>query len=72
MHRREFVIGHTVLGRPIEAIHFTPRRARLRSPALPLGAIHGDEAVTQLMLSGCRELIDARRARPGSPASTST
>lgn len=51
MHRRELVIGHTVLGRPIEAIHFTPPSyARPRAPALLFGAIHGDEAVTQLML----------------------
>jgi protein MpaA len=50
-HRRELVIGHTVLGRPIEAIHFLPPSyARPRPPALLFGAIHGDEAVTQLML----------------------
>lgn len=51
MQRRALVIGHTVLGRPIEAIHFTPPSyARPRPPALLFGAIHGDEAVTQLML----------------------
>src|SRR5258707_12268205 len=51
MHRRELVIGHTVLGRPIEAVHFTPPAyARERPAALLFGAIHGDEAVTQMML----------------------
>lgn len=50
-HRRELVIGHTVLGRPIEAIHFTPPGyAKPRPTALLFGAIHGDEAVTQMML----------------------
>jgi murein peptide amidase A len=50
-HRREVVIGHTVLGRPIEAVHFTPPSyAKPRPTALLFGAIHGDEAVTQLML----------------------
>jgi protein MpaA len=60
MHRREIVIGHTVLGRPIEAIHFTPPSyARPRPPALLFGAIHGDEAVTQLMLERlAEELIE--------------
>ena len=44
MHHRELVIGHTVLGRPIEAVHFTPPPyARPRPPALLFGAIHGDE-----------------------------
>jgi protein MpaA len=60
MHRRELVIGHTVLGRPIEAVHFTPPEyARPRPAALLFGAIHGDEAVTQLMLERlCDELIE--------------
>jgi protein MpaA len=50
-HRRELVIGTTVLGRPIEAVHFTPAGyAKPRPPAILFGAIHGDEAVTQLML----------------------
>jgi protein MpaA len=62
MHRRELVIGHTVLGRPIEAIHFTPPAyARPRPPALLFGAIHGDEAVTQLMLE---RLADELIERP--------
>jgi len=61
-HRRELVIGHTVLGRPIEAIHFTPPSyARPRPPALLFGAIHGDEAVTQLMLE---RLADELIERP--------
>jgi protein MpaA len=50
-HRREVVIGHTVLGRPIEAVHFTPPEyAKSRPPALLFGAIHGDEPVSQMML----------------------
>jgi len=62
MHRRELVIGHSVLGRPIEAIHFTPPSyARPRPPALLFGAIHGDEAVTQLMLE---RLADELIERP--------
>lgn len=62
MHRRELVIGHTVLGRPIEAVHFTPPPyARPRPPALLFAAIHGDEAVTQLMLE---RLADELVERP--------
>lgn len=61
-HRRELVIGHTVLGRPIQAVHFTPPGyARPRPPALLFGAIHGDEAVTQLMLE---RLADELIERP--------
>jgi protein MpaA len=61
MHR-QIVIGHTVLGRPIEAVHFTPPDyARPRPPALLFGAIHGDEAVTQLMLE---RLADELIERP--------
>jgi protein MpaA len=49
--QRAVVIGHTVLGRPIEAIHFVPPSyAKPRDPAVLFGAIHGDEPVTQLML----------------------
>lgn len=49
--RRELVIGHSVLGRPIEAVQFLPPGyAKPRPPALLFAAIHGDEAVTQLML----------------------
>ena len=62
MHRRELVIGHTVLGRPIEAVHFTPPEyVRPQPPALLFGAIHGDEAVTQLMLE---RLADELIERP--------
>jgi murein peptide amidase A len=59
MHR-QVVIGHTVLGRAIEAVHFTPPDyAKPRPAALLFGAIHGDEAVTQLMLERLAdELID--------------
>jgi protein MpaA len=50
-YRREVVIGHTVLGRPIEALHVTPPEyVKPRPPALLFGAIHGDEPVTQMML----------------------
>jgi len=60
--RREVVIGHTVLGRPIEAIHFTPPDyARARPPALLFGAIHGDEPVAQMMLE---RLADELVERP--------
>ncbi|HEU4726911.1 MAG TPA: M14 family zinc carboxypeptidase [Kofleriaceae bacterium] len=61
-HRRELVIGHTVLGRPIEAVHFAPPSyARPRPAALLFAAIHGDEAVTQLMLE---RLADELIERP--------
>ena len=61
MHR-QLVIGHSVLGRPIEAVHFTPPDyARPRPAALLFGAIHGDEAVTQLMLE---RLADELIERP--------
>jgi protein MpaA len=61
-NRRELVIGYTVLGRPIEAVHFTPPAyARPRPVALLFGAIHGDEAVTQLMLE---RLADELIERP--------
>ena len=56
------MIGQTVLGRPIEAVHFTPPSyAKQRPPALLFGAIHGDEAVTQLMLE---RLADELIERP--------
>src|SRR5258706_3563992 len=62
MNRRELVIGHSVLGRPIEAVHFTPPAyARPRPAALLFAAIHGDEAVTQLMLE---RLADELIERP--------
>lgn len=39
-----FVIGKTVLGRPIECLHFVPPSyARKKPKALLFGAIHGDE-----------------------------
>ena len=61
MHRA-VVIGHTVLGRPIEAVHFTPPSyARPRDPAVLFGAIHGDEPVGQLMLE---RLADELVERP--------
>jgi protein MpaA len=62
MQHRALEIGHTVLGRPIEAIHFAPASyARPRPPALLFGAIHGDEAVTQLMVE---RLADELVERP--------
>ena len=60
--RHEHVIGTTVLGRPIEAVQFLPPSyAKPRPPALLFGAIHGDEAVTQLMLE---RLADELVERP--------
>jgi len=61
--RREVVvIGQTVLGRPIEAIHFEPPGyAKPRPPALLFAAIHGDEPVSQLMLE---RLADELVERP--------
>ncbi len=60
--RRELVIGQTVLGRPIEAVHFTPPSyAKPRPPAILFGAIHGDEPVSQLMLE---RLADELIERP--------
>ena len=48
---RQLVIGHTVLGRPIDAVMFAAAGyAQPRPPALLFAAIHGDEPVTQLML----------------------
>src|SRR5690242_9285719 len=61
-HRREVVIGHSVLGRPIEAVHFTPPDyAKPRPAALLFAAIHGDEPVSQLMLE---RLADELVERP--------
>jgi protein MpaA len=60
--RRELVIGHTVLGRPIEAVHFLPPDyAKPRAPAVLFGAIHGDEPASQLMLE---RLADELVERP--------
>jgi len=62
MSHREVVIGQTVLGRPIEAVQFLPPSyARPRPTALLFGAIHGDEAVTQMMLE---RLADELVERP--------
>ncbi len=61
-YRREVTIGTTVLGRPIEAVHFTPPGyAKTRPPAILFGAIHGDEPVSQLMLE---RLADELVERP--------
>ena len=60
--RREVVIGQTVLGRPIEAIHFTPADYAMPRPAAVLfGAIHGDEPMSQLVLE---RLADELVERP--------
>ncbi len=60
--RREPVIGHTVLGRPILAEWFDPPGyAKPRPPALLFGAIHGDEPASQLMLE---RLADELVERP--------
>ena len=59
---REIVIGTTVLGRPIEAVHFTPPSyAKPRPPAILFAAIHGDEPVSQLM---AERLADELVERP--------
>lgn len=60
--RRVVTIGTSVLGNPIEAIHFTPPSyAKPRPPALLFAAIHGDEPVSQLMLE---RLADELVERP--------
>lgn len=60
--RREVTLGTSVLGRPIEAIHFIPPSyAQPRPPAVLFGAIHGDEPVTSLMLE---RLADELVERP--------
>jgi protein MpaA len=62
MARYQRTVGHTVLGRPIEVLIFEPPDyAQPRPPALIFGAIHGDEAVTQLM---CERLADELVERP--------
>lgn len=57
---RDAVVGTTVLGRPIEAIVFTPPKyARARPPAIVFGAIHGDEPATRLIAERLiEELLD--------------
>ena len=58
----EVIIGQSVLGRPIAAVRFDPPGyAKPRPPAVLFGAIHGDEAVTQLMLE---RLADELIERP--------
>ena len=60
--RDEEVIGHTVLGRPIEAVRFMPPSyVKPRPPAILFGAMHGDEPVSQLMLE---RLADELIERP--------
>ncbi|HTJ43531.1 MAG TPA: M14 family zinc carboxypeptidase [Kofleriaceae bacterium] len=60
--QRTVEIGRTVLGRPIEAIHFVPPSyAKPRDGVVLFGAIHGDEPVTQLMLE---RLADELVERP--------
>ena len=60
--RREVVIGKSVSGRPIEAVHFTPPSYARQKPACILfGASHGDEPVTALMLE---RLADELVERP--------
>ena len=57
---RDAVVGTTVLGRPIEAIVFTPPAyAQPRPPAVVFGAIHGDEPASRLQAERLiEELID--------------
>lgn len=48
---RELLLGHSVLGRPITALHFEPPSyAKPRPAAVLFGAIHGDEPVSAMML----------------------
>lgn len=58
--RREVEIGHTVLGRPIIALHFVPPSyARPRPPAVLFGAIHGDEPLGVYCLARlCDDLLE--------------
>src|SRR5512134_2572423 len=58
--REERVIGHSVLGRPIEAIRFAPAGyARPRPTAIVFGGIHGDEAASVLQAQRlAEELIE--------------
>jgi murein peptide amidase A len=57
----EMVIGHTVEGRPVEAVHFTPPSyVQKRPPALLFGGIHGDEPSSVLMLQRLSEELIER------------
>lgn len=59
---RDAVVGTTVLGRPIEAIVFSPPSyAKPRSPAIVFGAIHGDEPASRLQ---AERLIESLLDRP--------
>jgi protein MpaA len=61
-NHREFVLGRSVEGRPIAAVHFPAASyARQRPGAVLFGAIHGDEPVTVLMLE---RLADELVERP--------
>jgi len=61
-YRREVVIGQSVLGRSIEAVHvLPPAYAKPRPPIVLFGAIHGDEPASQLMLE---RLADELVERP--------
>lgn len=57
---QEMIIGTTVLGRPIEAVHFAaPSYVKKKPPAILFGAIHGDEPVTTMILQRlAEELIE--------------
>jgi len=60
--RDELVIGHTVLGRPIQAVRFAPPDyARDRAPAVIFGGIHGDEPASVLQ---AERLADELVERP--------
>lgn len=60
----EVVIGKTVLGRDIAAVHFAPPDyARPRPAAVLFGGIHGDEAATVLQLE--RLLAELVERPPG-------
>jgi protein MpaA len=56
--RRDAVLGHTVVGRPIEALCFEAAGyAKPRPPAILFGAIHGDEPLgVHCLLELAREL----------------
>lgn len=58
---QEQIIGTTVLGRPIEAVHFAaPSYVKKKPAAVLFGAIHGDEPVTALILQRLSEELIER------------
>ena len=58
---QEQMIGTTVLGRPIEAVHFSaPSYVKKKPAAILFGAIHGDEPVTALILQRLSEELIER------------